>query len=148
MHGVQTVRDMAAQQWPAGYNVGKAVRAGDWGKALEMLLAGLAESDAPSAQPNTESSPPCSRQPGSRPQHEILQRVSDAGYVGGQEDMIVDIALQFAAERERVGRSTHARKSRHERLRVLAPIVRHHTGLSALTATAAQTVAIAAAGWS
>lgn len=36
------------------------------------------------------------------PAHEILQRVGEAGYVGGQEDMIIDIALQLAAERERL----------------------------------------------
>jgi 4-hydroxy 2-oxovalerate aldolase len=36
------------------------------------------------------------------PAHEILQRVGDAGYVGGQEDMIIDIALQLAAEKEAV----------------------------------------------
>jgi len=35
------------------------------------------------------------------PAHEILQRVGEAGYVGGQEDMIIDIALQLVAERER-----------------------------------------------
>lgn len=35
------------------------------------------------------------------PAHEILQRVGEAGYVGGQEDMIIDIAIQLAAERER-----------------------------------------------
>lgn len=35
------------------------------------------------------------------PVHEILQRVGEAGYVGGQEDMIIDIALQLVAERER-----------------------------------------------
>jgi 4-hydroxy 2-oxovalerate aldolase len=35
------------------------------------------------------------------PAHEILQRVGEAGYVGGQEDMIIDVALQLAAERER-----------------------------------------------
>ena len=35
------------------------------------------------------------------PAHEILQRVGEAGYVGGQEDMIIDIALQLAKERER-----------------------------------------------
>ncbi len=29
------------------------------------------------------------------PAHEILQRVGEAGYVGGQEDMIIDIALQL-----------------------------------------------------
>lgn len=33
------------------------------------------------------------------PAHEILQRVGEAGYVGGQEDMIIDIAIQLAAER-------------------------------------------------
>ena len=35
------------------------------------------------------------------PAHEILQRVGEAGYVGGQEDMIIDIALRLAADRER-----------------------------------------------
>ncbi|GAA2131274.1 4-hydroxy-2-oxovalerate aldolase [Actinomadura napierensis] len=35
------------------------------------------------------------------PTHEILQKVGEAGYVGGQEDMIIDVALQLAAERER-----------------------------------------------
>jgi 4-hydroxy 2-oxovalerate aldolase len=35
------------------------------------------------------------------PAHEILQRIGEAGYVGGQEDMIIDVALQLAAERER-----------------------------------------------
>ena len=34
------------------------------------------------------------------PAHEILQRVGEAGYVGGQEDMIIDIALQIAQERD------------------------------------------------
>ena len=34
------------------------------------------------------------------PAHEILQKVGEAGYVGGQEDMIIDIALQLAEERE------------------------------------------------
>jgi len=32
--------------------------------------------------------------------HEILQRVGEAGYVGGQEDMIIDIALQIQQERD------------------------------------------------
>ncbi len=32
--------------------------------------------------------------------HDILQRVGEAGYVGGQEDMIIDIALQIKMERE------------------------------------------------
>jgi 4-hydroxy 2-oxovalerate aldolase len=31
--------------------------------------------------------------------HEILQKVGEAGYVGGQEDMIIDIALQLAEQR-------------------------------------------------
>jgi 4-hydroxy 2-oxovalerate aldolase len=31
--------------------------------------------------------------------HEILQRVGEAGYVGGQEDMIIDIAIQLARSR-------------------------------------------------
>jgi 4-hydroxy 2-oxovalerate aldolase len=35
------------------------------------------------------------------PAHEILQRVGEAGYIGGQEDMIIDVALEIAAERER-----------------------------------------------
>ena len=30
--------------------------------------------------------------------HEILQRVGEAGYVGGQEDMIIDIAIQLAQQ--------------------------------------------------
>jgi 4-hydroxy 2-oxovalerate aldolase len=34
------------------------------------------------------------------PAHEILQRVGEAGYVGGQEDMIIEIALRLAAERQ------------------------------------------------
>jgi 4-hydroxy 2-oxovalerate aldolase len=34
------------------------------------------------------------------PVHEILQCVGEAGYVGGQEDMIIDIALGLARERE------------------------------------------------
>ncbi|HEV2255617.1 MAG TPA: 4-hydroxy-2-oxovalerate aldolase [Streptosporangiaceae bacterium] len=32
------------------------------------------------------------------PAHAILQRVGEAGYVGGQEDMIIDIALQLQTE--------------------------------------------------
>ncbi|MBO2458491.1 4-hydroxy-2-oxovalerate aldolase [Actinomadura violacea] len=35
------------------------------------------------------------------PAHEILQKVGEAGYVGGQEDMIIDVALTLAAERDR-----------------------------------------------
>ena len=34
------------------------------------------------------------------PAHAILQRVGEAGYVGGQEDMIIDIALQLAEEHD------------------------------------------------
>jgi len=34
------------------------------------------------------------------PAHEILQRVGEAGYVGGQEDMIIDIAIQIAQQQE------------------------------------------------
>jgi 4-hydroxy 2-oxovalerate aldolase len=33
------------------------------------------------------------------PAHEILQRVGEAGYVGGQEDMIIDIAIDLARQR-------------------------------------------------
>ncbi|GLZ03781.1 4-hydroxy-2-oxovalerate aldolase [Actinomadura sp. NBRC 104412] len=40
------------------------------------------------------------------PAHAILQKVGEAGYVGGQEDMIIDVALQLAAERERDGAPT------------------------------------------
>ncbi|HEY5881953.1 MAG TPA: 4-hydroxy-2-oxovalerate aldolase [Nakamurella sp.] len=31
--------------------------------------------------------------------HEILQKVGEAGYVGGQEDMIIDVAIGLAAQR-------------------------------------------------
>jgi len=34
------------------------------------------------------------------PAHAILQKVGEFGYVGGQEDMIIDIALQLAQEQE------------------------------------------------
>jgi len=37
------------------------------------------------------------------PAHEILQRVGEAGYVGGQEDMIIDVALQLVSEKEKAG---------------------------------------------
>jgi 4-hydroxy 2-oxovalerate aldolase len=33
------------------------------------------------------------------PAHEILARVGEAGYVGGQEDMIIDVAIELAAHR-------------------------------------------------
>ena len=35
------------------------------------------------------------------PAHEILQRVGEAGYVGGQEDMIIDIAVQLSEAHRR-----------------------------------------------
>jgi 4-hydroxy 2-oxovalerate aldolase len=34
------------------------------------------------------------------PAHEILQKVGEAGYVGGQEDMIIDIAIELAGSRD------------------------------------------------
>jgi acetaldehyde dehydrogenase (acetylating) len=37
------------------------------------------------------------------PAHVLLQRACEAGYVGGQEDMIIDIALQVRREREKAG---------------------------------------------
>ena len=37
------------------------------------------------------------------PAHEILQKVGEAGYVGGQEDMIIDIAIQLADRRDGAG---------------------------------------------
>ncbi|GAB3482417.1 4-hydroxy-2-oxovalerate aldolase [Amycolatopsis cihanbeyliensis] len=36
------------------------------------------------------------------PAHEILYRVGEHKYIGGQEDMIIDIAVRMAAERDRV----------------------------------------------
>jgi 4-hydroxy 2-oxovalerate aldolase len=45
------------------------------------------------------------------PAHEILQRVGEAGYVGGQEDMIIDVAMQLAAKREHADEQ-HAAKPR------------------------------------
>jgi 4-hydroxy 2-oxovalerate aldolase len=33
------------------------------------------------------------------PAHQILKRVGEAGYVGGQEDMIIDVAIQLASDR-------------------------------------------------
>ena len=38
------------------------------------------------------------------PAHEILQRAGELGYVGGQEDMIIDIAVRLAQERTWPGR--------------------------------------------
>ena len=37
------------------------------------------------------------------PVHDILQRVAEHGYVGGQEDMLIDVALQLVREREAAG---------------------------------------------
>ena len=37
------------------------------------------------------------------PAHVLLQRAGEAGDVGGQEDMIIDIALQVLRERETAG---------------------------------------------
>jgi 4-hydroxy 2-oxovalerate aldolase len=37
------------------------------------------------------------------PAHEILHKVGEAGYVGGQEDMIIDIAIQLAESRDGAG---------------------------------------------
>ncbi|MFC7645532.1 hypothetical protein ACFQX6_36650 [Streptosporangium lutulentum] len=37
------------------------------------------------------------------PAHELLQRVGELGYVGGQEDMIIDVALSILEERETAG---------------------------------------------
>ena len=43
------------------------------------------------------------------PAHQILERVGKAGYVGGQEDMIIDIALELQAEREGLAEGDPAR---------------------------------------
>jgi 4-hydroxy 2-oxovalerate aldolase len=37
------------------------------------------------------------------PAHEILQRAGELGYVGGQEDMLIDIAITLANDRDRAG---------------------------------------------
>ncbi|GAA1838376.1 hypothetical protein GCM10009836_16650 [Pseudonocardia ailaonensis] len=34
------------------------------------------------------------------PSHEILRRCGEPGYVGGREDMTIDVATRLAAERE------------------------------------------------
>ena len=34
------------------------------------------------------------------PAHEILRRFGELGYVGGQEDMIIDVAMGLAQERD------------------------------------------------
>ena len=41
------------------------------------------------------------------PAHAILQRAGEAGYVGGQEDMIIDIALTLQQERETAAGVSH-----------------------------------------
>ena len=33
------------------------------------------------------------------PAYQILKRVGEAGYVGGQEDMIIDVAIELAGSR-------------------------------------------------
>jgi 4-hydroxy 2-oxovalerate aldolase len=35
------------------------------------------------------------------PAHHILKRCGELAYVGGQEDMIIDVAIQLAQEQER-----------------------------------------------
>ena len=50
----------------ASWDVGEAVYVGEWGKALGCCSPGSPRAPR-SAQPNATSSPPCSRQSGSRP---------------------------------------------------------------------------------
>ncbi|HEY9391808.1 MAG TPA: 4-hydroxy-2-oxovalerate aldolase [Mycobacteriales bacterium] len=45
------------------------------------------------------------------PVHEILQRVGEAAYVGGQEDAVIDVALRIREERDAIG----ARQARRPR---------------------------------
>lgn len=40
------------------------------------------------------------------PTYDILRRVGEGGYVGGQEDMIIDVALQLLSERAEVSRTS------------------------------------------
>jgi len=42
------------------------------------------------------------------PVQDILERVAQHGYVGGQEDMLIDVALQLAREREAAGAAAPA----------------------------------------
>ncbi len=42
------------------------------------------------------------------PAHEILQRVGELGYVGGQEDMIIDVALQLVRQRDQEPQAARA----------------------------------------
>ena len=41
------------------------------------------------------------------PAHQILQKAGELGYVGGQEDMLIDIALQMAQERDLAATGAH-----------------------------------------
>jgi 4-hydroxy 2-oxovalerate aldolase len=50
------------------------------------------------------------------PAHEILQRVGELGYVGGQEDMIIDVALQLARQRDQAPQVPEARPAAVERV--------------------------------
>jgi 4-hydroxy 2-oxovalerate aldolase len=43
------------------------------------------------------------------PAHEILQRVGELGYVGGQEDMIIDVALELVQRRDQEPQAPAAR---------------------------------------
>ncbi len=45
------------------------------------------------------------------PAHAILEKVGEAGYVGGQEDMIIDVALALREERELAGQDALAGQS-------------------------------------
>jgi 4-hydroxy 2-oxovalerate aldolase len=48
------------------------------------------------ASSTTSNAPPNAK---ALPTHQILQRVGEAGYVGGQEDMSIDIAIQLDQRR-------------------------------------------------
>jgi 4-hydroxy 2-oxovalerate aldolase len=50
------------------------------------------------------------------PAHEILQRVGELGYVGGQEDMIIDVALQLVRQRDQEPQAPAARSVTAARL--------------------------------
>src|SRR4029077_21225885 len=63
------------------------------------------------------------------PTHEILQRAGELGYVGGQEDMIMDIAVGLAQERE-LGGTGDRRDAVHPACD-RRPGGRRHAGLSA-----------------
>ena len=55
---------------------------------------------AASPTPYTLSRPEHAAERYGVPAHEILQRAGEAGYVGGEEDMLIDLALQLAQERD------------------------------------------------